>query len=202
MFYKIILKLRIEGLENVPADGAVLLISNHQSFLDPVLAGGRIKRQITFMARDSLFTKPVLGKALYSVGAIPLKRDEADTGAIRKVIAVLKQQGSVCLFPEGTRTNDGRINAFKRGFGLICRRGGAAVVPVVIEGAFECWPRGRKFPKPGMMVHIRYGKPLSFDEVKTMDIDALVAHLSQTMQQMQNDIRKETGKNEFIYSNS
>ena len=120
--------------------------------------------------------------------------------AIKKIIGKLKDGFGVCLFPEGTRTSDGRIAAFKPGFGLLCRRGGAAVVPVVIDGAFECWPRHKKIFSPGARINVCYGKCITAEEVKRMSDRELADTLTHTLRQMQTKNRVKQGKVPYDYS--
>lgn len=193
-------RIRPAGRENVPDQGALVLISNHQSFLDPVLCGIFVKRPLYFLARDSLFVNRFFGWLIASVNTIPVKRDAPDLSAMKTIISKLKQGSGVCLFPEATRTRDGRITPFKPGFGLLCRRGGAAVVPVVIDGAFECWPRGKKIFSPGGRIAICYGKCISAEQVKRIGNRELAKVLTDTLRQMQNDCRVKQGKEPYSYS--
>ncbi len=147
-------RLHVYGKENVPEEGSLILISNHQSFFDPLLCGIYLKRPLYFLARDTLWKNRLFGKIISSVNTIPVRRGEADLSAMRTIIRKLKAGNGVCLFPEATRTKDGKISPFKPGFGLLCRRGKAAVVPVVIDGAFECWPKHKKFFSPGSKIAI------------------------------------------------
>jgi 1-acyl-sn-glycerol-3-phosphate acyltransferase len=191
-------RLRPAGLENVPDQGALVLICNHQSFLDSVLCGIFVKRPLYFLARDSLF-RGFFGRLIASVNTIPVKRGAADLSAMKTIISKLKEGSGVCLFPEATRTSDGRITPFKRGFSLLCRRGGAAVVPVLIDGAFECWPRHKKLFSPGGRIVICYGKCISAGEVKKMDDRELAEFLTDTLRRMQNDCRVKQGKKPYDY---
>jgi len=191
-------RVRSYGRENIPAKGPFLIISNHQSYLDPMLCGCPIKRQVGFLARESLFKHWFFGRIIHSVGAIPVKLGEADISAMRKVIDVLKAGRGVCLYPEGTRTTDGRITPFKPGFGLLCRRGKAAVVPVVIDGAFECWPRHKKLFSPGRIV-VCYGKAISAEQAKQMGDEKLARVLTDTLHRMQTTIRIKHGKQPYDY---
>ncbi len=199
IFCRVCFRVRIYGKENIPKEGAVLLVSNHQSFVDPLFCGNWVGRQVTFMARDSLFRNRFFGAILRSVNAIPVKREEADVGAMKVIIGRLKEGRVVCLFPEGTRTEDGRINELKAGFGLLARRGGAAIVPVVVDGAFECWPRDKKLFKFGSGVTVHYGPPTAFEQVKEPDERQLAAELTATLRKMQNECRKSAGKDAFDY---
>ncbi len=194
-------KLHPSGRENVPEDGPLVLISNHQSFLDPVLCGIFVKRPLYFLARDSLF-RGLFGRLIASVNTIPVKRGTADLAAMKTIIEKLKQGWGVCLFPEATRSSDGKITAFKPGFGLLCRRGAAAVVPVVIDGAFEAWPRDRKLFSPGRRIDICYGKCIPADEVEQMGDRKLAEHLTKTLRQMQSDCRLKKQKKSYEYGDS
>ena len=117
---------------------------------------------------------------------------------MRKVISRLKEGWGVCLFPEGTRSSDGKITPFKPGFGLLCRRGGAAVVPVVIDGAYECWPRHKKIFSPGR-IEICYGETIPADQVKNMSDKQLAELLTETLRRMQAKSRIEHGKEPYSY---
>ena len=198
IFCKTFFRLHPEGRENVPDYGPLVLICNHQSFLDPVFCGIFVKRPLYFLARDTLF-RGLFGKLLISIQTIPVKRGEADLAAMRVVIGKLREGHGVCLFPEGTRTRDGKISAFKPGFGLLCRRGNAAVVPVAIDGAFETWPRHKKLFSPGGHIFIQYGKCISASEVKKMDDRELAERLTDTLRQMQSDCRIKQGKKPYDY---
>ena len=187
----ILFRWRCYDFENIPKEGPFLLVSNHQSFLDPIFVGSRPKRHICYLARDTLFNNWFFGPLIRTLYAIPVKRQHGDLGAMRKVIDVLKEGDGVCLFPEGTRTHDGRILPFQAGLGLLCRRGKASIVPVLIDGAYECWPRTQKLFKVGMPVTVHYGKAITAQEVKEMGDEKLAQHLTDTLRQMQNDSRIE-----------
>lgn len=195
----LVLRIRVYGRENVPRKGSFLLISNHQSFLDPVFCATTIRRRLCFLARDSLFSSRIFGTLIASVNAIPVRRGHADLTAMKNIIGRLKEGGAVLLFPEATRTDDGKISAFKPGFGLLCRRGKAAVVPVVIDGAFECWPRHKKIFTPGKRIELHYGKCITAEEVKKMTDRELAENLTNTLRQMQTQCRTNQGKEAFDY---
>lgn len=194
-------RYRVHGRNHVPAEGPFIIAGNHQSFLDPVFMGIGTKRRLLFMARDSLFRSRLFGGLIRSTNAIPLARDKADIGAIKLVLAKLKAGHGVCLYPEGTRTRDGRITAFKPGFGLLCRRSKAPVVPTLVEGAFECWPRHRKLFSPGPIV-VWFGKPVSPEEIRKMSNEELADYLTDTLRRMQHDCRMKQGKQPYDYNQS
>jgi 1-acyl-sn-glycerol-3-phosphate acyltransferase len=200
MFCVLFFRMRFEGLENVPAKGAFILAANHQSFLDPLFAGIALKGQLNFMARDTLFKSKIFGPLLSSVKAIPVRRGQTDIASIKTIIAKLKQGESVCLFPEATRTTDGKIAPFKGGLGLLSRRSGAAVVPVLIDGAFECWPRHQRLFSPGSKITVSYCPPISTEQVKNMDDDDFAHLLTDTLRNIQSQIRIKAGKLPFNYA--
>ena len=201
IFIWIFLRLRFFGLSNIPRKGAFLLISNHQSFFDPLFVGTRARRTLVFMARDTLFKKKFFGGLIRSVKAIPVRRGEADLAAIRNIIDHLKKGQSVCLFPEGTRSPDGRISDFKPGFGLLARRANVPILPAVIDGAFEAWPRDKKFPSFGKTILIKYGEPISIEQIKDLDDKQLAKFVTNRLRQMQNECRTKAGKEPYAYDN-
>ncbi|MHC4655144.1 MAG: lysophospholipid acyltransferase family protein [Planctomycetota bacterium] len=198
VFCNLFFRIHVCGKENVPEKGAVMLVGNHQSYLDPVFCGIYLKRPLYFLARDSLWKNRFFGRLISSVNTIPVKQDKGDLSAMRKVISKLKEGWGVCLFPEGTRTSDGKITPFKPGFGLLCRRGGATVVPVVIDGAFECWPRHKKIFSPGS-IEVCYGKAIPAGEVANMDDRELAELVTDTLRRMQTESRIKQGKESYNY---
>ena len=194
----LVFRLRTFGVENVPQEGAFILASNHQCYLDPVFCGVALRRHLSFVARDSLFRFKPFEWLIRSLNAIPIGRDRADIAAMRAIIARLREGRGVCLYPEATRTHDGRIAPFKPGFGLLCRRAEAAVVPVLIDGAFECWPRQRKLFRPGR-VTVCYGPALPPEQARSMTNEELADYLTRTLRQMQHECRTKQGKPLYDY---
>ena len=174
----IFFSLRVYGRENIPGRGGVLIASNHQSFLDPILIGVGLKRQIHYMARRSLFKNVFFRWFIKSVNAFPVKREGVDVGAIREAMALLRRGETVLLFPEGTRTWDGTIGPIERGFGMIARRAGVPLVPAVIDGAFEAWPRTRRIFRFAP-ISVIFGKPLESKE------EALSEAVARSLAQLQ-----------------
>lgn len=131
---KLLVGLRIEGAQNVPKDGGVLLVSNHVSNGDPVLVSIACPRPAHFMAKKELFDVPVLGWAMRKFGEFPVDRGNADRAAIRRSLATLEQGVVLGMFPEGTRSKTGALKPALAGAGLIALRGGAPIVPVAVIG--------------------------------------------------------------------
>ena len=192
-------RFRAYGRENVPDNGAFILASNHQSYLDPIFCGLALKRRLHFVARDSLFRNWFFAGLIYSLNAISVKPDKPDVSSMKRIIATLKEGRGVCLFPEATRTSDGRILPFKPGFGLLCRRAEATVVPVLLDGAFECWPRHKRIFSPGP-ISVCYGKAITAEQVKKMDNRELAKVVTRRLRQMQDDWRAKHCRKPLEYS--
>jgi len=157
--------------ERVPRTGGVLVISNHQSFLDPMVNGVTVwDRQFTALARDSLFVGP-FGWILRSVAARPIKREGGDLEAMKAALAELEAGRVVIIYPEGTRSTDGNMLEFKRGVMLLVKKARPAVLPMGVDGTFDAWPRGRKFPRLSGRVVCVCGEPLSGAELAALDSD-------------------------------
>lgn len=161
--------LKIFNVERVPATGPVILACNHVSFADPPLVGVGIPRATHFLARDTLFRNPLFGAWLRSVNSIPVDRDGGGAAGVRAVLSLLECQEMVVLFPEGTRSRDGRLQSARPGVGLIALKSGAPVVPVRLFGLFEIWGRHRRLPGPGGVI-VKYGHPIRFDPVNGLEM--------------------------------
>jgi 1-acyl-sn-glycerol-3-phosphate acyltransferase len=161
---------RARGLEHLPADGGALLLINHQSFLDPLLAGLPLTRPVSYLARDNLFRVPVVGHILRNTYVMPINREAASTASLREAIRRLDHGFYVGIFPEGTRTLDGHVGELKPGFLALLRRTDVPVIPVGVAGAFEAFPKGTPFPLPGR-VRVVYGEPFDRDQLATFGKD-------------------------------
>lgn len=135
-------RLRIIHRERMIQSGPVILAMNHQSYLDPPLAGTACDRAIYFLARRSLLDVPVLGRLLPKLNVIPVNQEGVDRSAIKAIIRVVQAGNGVLIFPEGSRTIDGNLQATEPGLGLIIAKTLAPVVPMRIFGAREALPRG------------------------------------------------------------
>ncbi len=182
----------------VPEEGAFLLLSNHQSFLDPMINADPLKRQCCFAARDTLFTTPVFGSLVRSFNAIPIKRGQADLAAIRAFIEKLNQGYGLVLYPEGTRTEDGKISEMKPGFGLLARKANVPIIPSVIDGAYEAWPRHQRYVAHGK-VYVTYGEPIPAEKVSEMGDREFAHYLTTVLREMQRELRLKVGRKPFEY---
>ncbi len=165
--------LKVFGLKNVPDRGGVLLVSNHQSYLDPVLVGVRLRRPLSYLARSGLFEYPVLGRLIRWLNAFPVRQGAGDVGAVKETIARLQEGRALNLFPEGSRTEDGRLLPVEKGVGLVVRRAKVPVVPVIIDGAFQAWPKGQRIFRP-RKIRMIYGQPMQLSELKGDQIVAAI----------------------------
>jgi 1-acyl-sn-glycerol-3-phosphate acyltransferase len=158
----------VTGVENLPRTGGFLIAANHASFLDPPFIGSQVPRQICFFARKTLWKPGFASWWLDTVGTIPVDRDGGqDISAIKRVLRALKHDKGLILFPEGTRSPDGRLHAPKAGVGLICCRAQVPVVPARIFGSFEAFGKGVKLPRLGTRVTVVFGEPIppsTYDE--------------------------------------
>jgi 1-acyl-sn-glycerol-3-phosphate acyltransferase len=195
-------RVRPYNKDNFPKKGPVLLLCNHQSFLDPIFCQLPIIRTIHCVARDTLFENKITGPLLKKIYAIPIKRGRADLASMRRIMSVLKDGGAVCLFPEGTRTSDGRILDIKAGFSLLSRKTGAKVVPVIVDGAFECWPRHKKLPRLFGKIGISYGEPILPEDIKGLTDDEFAKIIKGRLIKLQGECRKKLKKEPYDYSNS
>jgi 1-acyl-sn-glycerol-3-phosphate acyltransferase len=135
-------RFRVVHRERVIQNGPVILAMNHQSYLDPPLAGITCDRAIYFLARRTLLDVPLLGWLLQKLNVIPVNQEGVDRGAIKALIRILKAGNGVLVFPEGSRTLDGKLQPAEPGLGLVIAKTLAPVVPMRIFGAHEALPRG------------------------------------------------------------
>jgi 1-acyl-sn-glycerol-3-phosphate acyltransferase len=142
---KALFRFRFTGKSHVPLEGPVLIVANHQSNLDPVLIGLACPRQLKYFARVGLFFWP-FSWWIRALGAVPIDRESA-IGGIKATLKLLKQGEAIVVFPEGSRTFDGKMGELLPGFCVLARRGGATIVPAAINGAFDALPRGSFFPR-------------------------------------------------------
>jgi 1-acyl-sn-glycerol-3-phosphate acyltransferase len=170
--FRLFFGVRTEGSRHVPATGPVVLLSNHQSHLDPPLIGCFTHRPLAIMARDTLF-RGVLGALIRSYDAIPIDREGSGLAGIRATLKRLKQGSAVLMFPEGTRSADGKLQPLKPGFCSLVRRGGVTIVPMAIAGAYEAWPRTARWPRPRRIAMV-WGQPLSADEIAALSDSELI----------------------------
>lgn len=154
---RILLKLEIDGLENMPQTGALIVAINHSSFLDPLIAGAFLPRTVIPLGKVELFQHPLFGWIFPAYGVIPVRRGEIDRTAIRRSLELLRGGGALLMAPEGTRSEDGRLQPGRRGVALLAARTNATVLPVAIWGVKAFWRNIRRLRRTE--VYMAVGKP-------------------------------------------
>ena len=185
--YRFYFSWRVFNAERVPLTGAVILASNHASFLDPPLVGSGLHRGINYLARESLFRFPGMGALLRSWQAVPVDRDGGGAAGLKAILARLLAGGVIILFPEGTRTRDGRLQPARSGIGLTVVKSDAVVIPVRTFGTYEAYGRHVKFPRP-KPVAVKYGRPMKFEQLRAEAKNCSKARLKEIYQQIAGEI--------------
>ncbi|MFD5338645.1 lysophospholipid acyltransferase family protein [Streptomyces hawaiiensis] len=177
---RLVFRPRIEGLEHVPAEGAAIVAGNHLSFSDHFLMPAILKRRITFLAKAEYFTGPGIKGRLTafffrSAGQIPVDRSGKDAGqaAIREGLGVLSKDELLGIYPEGTRSHDGRLYKGKVGVAVMALKAGVPVIPCAMIGTFEAQPPGKVIPNLHPVV-IRFGEPLDFSRYEGMESEKAI----------------------------
>lgn len=158
-YFRILFRAEIRGTEQVPKEGALILAANHMSNWDPPFLACFCPRIVSYMAKQELFEHPVFGAAIRCCHAFPIKRGAGDRGAIKAAVQVLKEGHCLGVFPEGTRSRDGKMKKAEAGVGLIAAMTGATVTPAAIVGTHRVFAHGSLFPK----LKLAYGKPMRFE---------------------------------------
>ncbi len=183
-------RLRVFNTGKVPRTGGVLLVCNHQSFFDPILATLALPRECNYMARDTLFRNPRFRWLISTLNAFPVKRGTADLGAIKETLRRLKDGKVVLTFPEGTRTEDGSIGPMRAGVVLLARKARVPIVPVLVEGAFQAWPRHSLLPRIMHPILVAYGDPMNPADHPDWSDDECVEAVRQRVIELQNGYRR------------
>ena len=184
-FFRLRLGLEVVGQEHVPQHGGFIVASNHVSFLDPPVVGVACPRPVGFMARTTLFSHLFLGAFLRGVHAIPLRRGEADLGAIREAIVRLRRGEGVAIFPEGTRQLSGELGAARRGVGLLAAHARVPVIPALVTGTFDALPPEAKHLATSK-IRVAFGPPISYTTTSfsASDHQQFADHVTQAWRQL------------------
>ncbi len=166
VIFKTFFRLEVIDSENVPEKGGAIVVTNHVSYLDPLVIGCAIKkRQPTYMARHGLFKIPLIG-TFVKLFSLPVDRDKTQPSTIKDVVTRLKNGELIVMFPEGGRSKDGSLLDAKRGTGMIAALAKAIVVPALIDGTHKALPAGAKFIKLSK-IRVIFGKPIEIKEEGT-----------------------------------
>lgn len=188
------LSYRMSGRKNIPRTGPALLIANHESFIDPVLVGLASPRHLHYLARKTAF-KGILGWFLPTVNTHPVDQEGVAKEGLKAMLNLLHQGEPVLIFPEGQRTWNGTMNAFRPGVHLLIKRSNAPIIPVGIAGAHEAMPRARKLPLPTLSpiflppgrstLAVSVGEPIPPSRYKGMEREAVLSDLFQEVKKAQ-----------------
>lgn len=199
-FFSLFYRPVVRGLELVPPTGGLLVVANHQSHFDPPLIGVAImpKRPLHFVARATLFDNPVFGAIISRLNAFPIDQSgRGDVKAIRTILAHLEKGKAVMVFPEGARSPDGAMHEFKRGTELLLRRSECHVLPVAVEGAYDAYPRHRKWPRLfGQRLGVNFGRPIPHDELmsgQTPPMERLAREIQARREEIADELCRLTG---------
>jgi 1-acyl-sn-glycerol-3-phosphate acyltransferase len=171
-------RVRVEGLDEaiakLPPDGAVIVASNHASNADGVLVGGwltpALGRRIHWLGKREMIDAPIMGPLARRGSVHPVDRAGADVEAFRLATRILEEGHVLMVFPEGTRSRDGRLQEAKDGLAMLALRTGARILPLGVSGTHRFWPRGRLF-RIGGQIALRAGAPFTLEE--TLGAEAL-----------------------------
>jgi 1-acyl-sn-glycerol-3-phosphate acyltransferase len=191
--YKLYCRAEWFNAERVPKTGPVILASNHASIIDPPLVGTGLERGISYLARESLFRFPGVGWVLRNWDAVPVDRDGGGAKGLKMILDRLLGGAGIILFPEGTRTLDGKLQPARSGIGLTVVKSTAPVVPVRVFGTFEAYGKDAKFPKP-FKIAAKYGKPMYFTELRAEAKTCTKARLKEIYQEVADQIMAQIAK--------
>jgi 1-acyl-sn-glycerol-3-phosphate acyltransferase len=156
--------LHIEGIENVPKSGPLLVTPNHNSDCDPIVVGVTLPRLAYYMAKSELFSIPVLGPLIRAMRGFPVRRGTADRTALRHAESLLKVGEAVVVFPEGQLSVTGRLQPLNPGVVMMAMHCGAPILPVALIGTSRLLPYGKLIPRPARQrIVVRFGQPISIE---------------------------------------
>jgi 1-acyl-sn-glycerol-3-phosphate acyltransferase len=193
LMYRFYFRWHVYHPERVPSVGPVILASNHASFLDPPLIGCGLHREVCYLARESLFRFPIIGPGLRAVNAIPVDRDGGGGAGLKAIFDRLLDGHAILLFPEGTRSKDGRLQPARSGIGLVVIKSGAPVVPVRVFGTFEAYNKNTVIARPHP-VTVKYGRPISFIALRAEAKSAPKPRLKRIYQEVADEIMREVAR--------
>ena len=151
------------GLEHFPREGGCIVVANHASFLDPILVCVAAPRVIHYITYAYFYYHAAIHWACKRTHCIPIKREGNDVSALKQALRLLHAGEIIGIFPEGARSQSGKLMAGEPGVALIALKAGAPIVPIGISGAYQAFPKGAHFPKP-VKIRLTVGQPFRLDE--------------------------------------
>ena len=174
LMFRVIWGLKVSGTENIPREGKCILCVNHGSYLDAFIVEASmpasLRKGIFFVGFRAYFDQPFIRNILKYIRVIPIDPGMHFVEAMQASAYVLKNEKILCIFPEGQRTIDGNVKEFKKGVGILAKELNIPLVPVLITGSYESWPRPKSLPKP-YPIKITFGRPFDFDELKKVGLN-------------------------------
>ena len=180
MLFTLLFRMRFEGRHHLRADGGAMLLSTHQSVMDPVLVGLLDNHFVSYLARHTLFRSRLFAFLIRVLNAIEIDRERGGLSGLREMLRRLKENDRVLLFPEGTRTTDGEIGLLKPGFIPIARRSKVPLIPIALAGAYECVPKGSKLFRI-LPLAACVGPPITADAYDQWTDEQLLSELTARM---------------------
>jgi 1-acyl-sn-glycerol-3-phosphate acyltransferase len=181
---RVLWKIEFRGVENVPAEGGVIIASNHQTYLDPFWLSLLVKRPTRYLAWSDAFRWPIVGRGLVWLGAWPLALEGSDPAAIRRSLQWLRDGGAVVIFPEGARsTVTGSLERFKAGAVRLALEAQVPILPVTIKGGNRVWPKGWRIPRLGKVV-VTYHPPYYVEPCEKEETRACARRESERLAQV------------------
>ena len=192
----IFFRLRTFNIEYTNVKGGALIVSNHQSYLDPPAIGCRIKGKTNYLAQKGLFRFKPFGMLIASLDAIPLEKHGIGFEGIKETLKRLKNGERVLIFPEGERTRypNGEMMPFHKAVVMLAVKSGVPIIPAAIAGAFEAWPRCQKlpnlFPDGKNIIRVIFGEPIPCEQAAAMSDDGLNEYVERRVKELYEQIRR------------
>lgn len=190
--------LKVYGKHHIPRSGGVLIVANHESYLDPIVLAVQVRRPVSFLAKSELFHNRYFGWLIRNLNSFPVRQGTGDVGAMKETIRRLREGHMLIMYPEGSRSTDGELQPIAPGAALVLRRAPVTVIPAMIEGSFRAWPRWRRLFRTHQIA-VLYGPPLQIDGLKGQEISAEIdrtfhAMRDQLRAQLRGDTENATGR--------
>jgi 1-acyl-sn-glycerol-3-phosphate acyltransferase len=176
----LVFRFRMDGRHFIPSEGPGIILSTHQSMLDPVLVGILFNQRLSYIARKTLFHNPLFAFLIRVLDAIEIDREKGGLSGLREMLARLQTGKMVLIFPEGTRSKDGQIGDLKLGFSPIARRSKVPLIPIAISGAFSVLQRGSILPQL-QPIAVVVGQPILAEEYLALNEGALKSLIAERL---------------------